>query len=72
MSNSLNILLRCDRRITPPGEDKARRCRQMYIGPPSNDIAAVRELAAAAGWTWKPAKPYPHVGAQDFCPEHTP
>lgn len=71
MSNTLNILLRCDRK-TPGPDGKPVKCRQLYIGPPSTDIEAVRQAAVAAGWTFKPGQPTRHIGAHDYCPEHKP
>lgn len=69
MTSSLHILLRCDRRQRGDG-DRPVKCRRMYIGAPSTDIAGVRQAAAADGWTFTPGKPYPHIGASDYCPEH--
>lgn len=65
MSSTLHLILRCD---TGTRDD---RCTSYTIGSSSQSIAEVREAAAGKGWTFKPGKPYQHIGATDLCPHHS-
>lgn len=69
----MNLIIRCDHRVTHDGEPgKASRCRAYRIGPPSMSLPDLRAMAANDGWTHRPGRPYEHIGATDYCPDHTP
>lgn len=73
MTHSLNLVLRCDRRVAHEGEpDKTSRCPKIYLGPPARSIEEVRELATTSGWTFQPGQPHRHIGGRDYCPDHKP
>jgi hypothetical protein len=65
VSSSIHIILRCN---APPGDGP--RCAAYLIGSAGEDIEQVRERAKAKAWTFSPGRPYRHVGAADYCPDH--
>jgi hypothetical protein len=74
LSHSLHVILRCN--TTHPAnqmiaDGHPTPCDGYWIAPRNTSVPAARDLAAQKGWSFKPGKPYRHIGARDYCPRCT-
>lgn len=73
MTHSLHIILRCDQFTPDPQALGAKSlCKAYVISSRGQDIEQARATAVDKGWTFVPGKPFRHISARDYCPDHKP